>query len=108
MNKNLIIGIVLGIITVSVVFIFMYVDSNSKTQKVEYYCKISEQRLNNVGCTSNADCWTPGVVCDTLLYKCVVLTAGQVNGIERVDKLTPPENQQNCENIGGNWELKLK
>lgn len=110
-RRDLLFGIIIGSIVAAIIFFFLYLNFVPKPQELTYYYKISEQRLENVGCTDNSVCWE-GMTCDTLLNKCVAVPGGgqiDENGnIKQIpSKINLPSNQQDCERIGGSWELKL-
>jgi hypothetical protein len=110
-KKNLTLIIVVSIISLSIIIGAIIISNSKEEQKLEYYCDISQERLNNIGCTTNDDCIS-GKQCDTKIYKCVdVQTAKVCYDLEETNCSEPIHvisvTQRDCEKIGGDWELRL-
>lgn len=96
-KKNLTLIIAVMIISLAIIIGAIIISNPKEEQRLEYYCKISQEKLNNIVCTSTSDC-PSSMICDLSLWKCI--NAPGSGSTENI-------NQQDCDKIGGDWELRL-
>ncbi len=101
--KEIVIGIVIGII-LGVLIILLSLKTIEKTINVEHYCDVKIETLFERPCEKTTDCFGRVEICD--IYRNICVPTALINKSFK-ENVRMPTNQEECENVGGTWEIKI-